>query len=83
MMGTLGWIGSILLAICGAPEAWKAHKTGKTELTWSFLLMWYLGEIFTFIPIIMDLGVSYLIFNYGLNIFFISVILKYKLSPRV
>lgn len=76
-METLGWIGGILLAWCGAPEALKAYRTKRTELTWTFLLMWWLGELLVLIPVL-QLGEGYLILNYSLNLIFTSVILYYK-----
>ena len=76
MISGLGWIGSVLLAICGAPEAYSAIKKGKTGLGWPFLAMWYLGEIFVFVPVLLEIDAPYLLLNYGLNILFITVIIK-------
>mgnify|MGYP006308188023 CR=1 FL=1 len=82
MLETLGWIGGVLLAVCGAPEAYRSFRRGKTDIGWSFLLMWYIGEIFTFIPVFLALGTGYLLLNYGLNILFITVLIWYKIFPR-
>lgn len=80
-METIGWIGSILLAFCGLPQAWESWKTKSSAgLTWGFLLMWGLGEIFTIIYIIPKWHWP-LIFNYTANIIFISIILYYKIRP--
>jgi hypothetical protein len=82
MLDILGWLGSVLLAICGIFEAIPAIIRGYTRLTLTFLLAWLFGEIFVLIPVLLKIKEPYLIFNYGLNIIFISVILKYKIFPR-
>ena len=81
-METIGWIGSILLAFCGLPQAIESYKTKNSNgLTWSFLIMWGVGEIFTIIYIIPKWHWP-LIFNYISNIIFISVIVYYKIKPK-
>ena len=79
-MKTLGWIGSILLALCAAPEAYIAYMTKDSHLSWTFLLMWYIGEIFIAIPVIFKIKEPFLILNYLLNILLISVIIFYKFT---
>jgi len=81
-METIGWIGSILLAFCGLPEAIVSIKQGRCNVSWGFLLMWYLGEIFTLAYIVSDVFSYPLILNYGLNLTFISTMIYYKLRPR-
>lgn len=81
-MEYIGWIGGILLAFCGLPQAWESVKSGHSRgLTWSFLIMWGVGEIFTIIYIIPKWHWP-LIFNYTANIIFISIIAYYKIKPR-
>lgn len=81
-MEMIGWIGSILLAFCGLPQAIESYKTKNSDgLTWGFLIMWGLGEIFTIIYIIPKWHWP-LIFNYTANIIFISIIVYYKIKPR-
>jgi uncharacterized protein with PQ loop repeat len=81
-MEYIGWIGSILLAFCGLPQAIESYKTKSSEgLTWSFLIMWGVGEIFTVIYIIPKWHWP-LIFNYTANIIFISIIVYYKINPK-
>ena len=81
-MEYIGWIGSILLAFCGLPQALESYKTKSSAgLTWSFLIMWGVGEIFTVIYIIPKWHWP-LTFNYTANIIFISVIVYYKIKPR-
>jgi uncharacterized protein with PQ loop repeat len=81
-METIGWIGSILLAFCGLPQAVESYKTKNSDgLTWGFLIMWGVGELFTIVYIIPKWHWP-LIFNYTANIIFISIILYYKIKPR-
>ena len=81
-MEYIGWIGSILLAFCGLPQAIESYKTKSSEgLTWSFLIMWGVGEIFTIIYILPKWHWP-LIFNYTANIIFIGIILYYKIKPK-
>jgi MtN3 and saliva related transmembrane protein len=81
-METIGWIGSVLLAFCGLPQAIESWRTKNSDgLTWSFLLMWGVGEIFTIIYILPKWHWP-LIFNYTANIIFISIILYYKIKPK-
>jgi uncharacterized protein with PQ loop repeat len=82
MMEYIGWIGSILLAFCGLPQAIESYKTKNSDgLTWGFLGMWGMGEIFTIIYILPKWHWP-LIFNYTANIIFISIILYYKIKPK-
>jgi uncharacterized protein with PQ loop repeat len=81
-MEYIGWIGSILLAFCGLPQAIESWKTKNSDgLTWGFLGMWGMGEIFTIIYIIPKWHWP-LIFNYTANIIFIASILYYKIKPK-
>ncbi len=51
----IGWLGATLFAICGLPQAIKTFKTKQADdLSWLFLLFWFLGEVFTFAYIIID-----------------------------
>jgi uncharacterized protein with PQ loop repeat len=81
-METIGWIGSILLAFCGLPQAIESYKTKSSEgLTWGFLFMWFMGEILTIIYILPQMVLP-LLFNYTANVIFLSVIIYYKLFPK-
>ena len=81
-METLGWIGSVLLAFCGLPQAIECIKTKSSEgLTWAFILMWAFGELFTFIYILPKMDLP-LMLNYSANIIFLIIILYYKINPK-
>jgi uncharacterized protein with PQ loop repeat len=80
-MEIIGWIGGILLAFCGLPQAIESYKTKSSDgLTWGFLIMWGVGELFTIVYIIPKWHWP-LIFNYTANIIFISIITYYKIRP--
>jgi uncharacterized protein with PQ loop repeat len=80
-MDTIGWIGSLLLAFCAVPQAWESYRTKSSAgLTWGFLILWFLGEIFIVAYVIPKLDWP-LIFNYTCNLFFASIILWYKIKP--
>ena len=80
-MENIGWIGSILLAFCGLPQAWESYKTKSSAgLTWGFLFMWFVGELCTFAYILPKMDLP-LMFNHGANIIFLIIIIYYKIRP--
>ncbi len=82
MLEALSWIGGLLLAVCGIPQAWKSYKEGhSTGISWAFLWMWFWGEVFVLIYVFPQY-LWPLILNYGLNIIIIGIILWYKFRPR-
>jgi uncharacterized protein with PQ loop repeat len=81
-MDNVGWLGSILLAFCGLPQAIESYKTKNSDgLTWGFVLMWFVGEICTFVYIIPKMDLP-LLFNYSANIMFLIIIIYYKINPK-
>ena len=81
-MDIIGWIGSILFAVCTIPQAIDSYKRGNSDgLTWAFLLMWFFGEILTLVYIIPKLDYP-LIFNYTSNLLCLLIILWFKIKPR-
>ena len=81
-MDNIGWIGSLLLALCGLPQAIESYKTKSSEgLTWGFILMWFIGELCTFAYIIPKMDFPLLV-NYSANIIFLIIIIYYKVNPR-
>lgn len=83
MIDIFGWVGAVLLAGCGIPQAilcWKqGHAKGIDSI---FLWMWFIGEILTFSYIIASSGGWPLILNYTANTFMVLLILRYKYFPR-
>ena len=82
-MEVIGWIGAILFALCGIPQAWKAYKDGHSDgLSWSFLLMWFGGEVLTIAYVLTKSDVAPLLLNYILNLVCLLTMLNYKIFPR-
>ena len=78
----IAWIGSILLAICAAPQAYASWRQGHSDgISWIFLCVWGLGEIHLALYSLYLAEVA-LFLNYASNIFFISIIARYKYKPR-
>ena len=76
------YLGSILLAICALPLAWRSIKDGHSNGVDGFFLgIWALGEIFTLSYVLYTWDLP-LILNYGLNLVFIGIVVYYKLKPR-
>jgi len=84
MNDAIGWLGAFLFAICALPQAVKTFKTKRAnDLSWLFLWLWFGGEIFTFIYIIIDdyreQSTHYPLYvNYVFNIFIIIYLLYAK-----
>ena len=81
-MTYIGWLGSVLFALCGLPQAIKSYKEKHSNgLAWGFLLMWFFGEVFTFAYVLPKMDYP-LLANYMVNFVFLAVIIFYKLFPR-
>ena len=78
MFDTVGWIGGVLLAFCGIPQAYKSWKEKSSEgLSWSFLLMWGFGEVFLLMYAVPKMLLP-VMFNLSINILTVLVIIYYK-----
>lgn len=77
-MEVIGWVGSIMLALCGLPQAIKSYRTKSSkDISIWFLILWLLGEVLTLVYVFPKLDWP-LIMNYSFNIGLICVILKYR-----
>jgi len=82
-MELIGWIGAVLFAVCGLPQAWQSIKDGHSKgLNWFFLLAWAGGEILTIVYVFPKADLP-LLSNYFVNMIFLVIMLYYKLFPRV
>lgn len=82
LLEIIGWIGSILLALCGLPQAIQSIRDGHSRgLNWGFLAAWTSGELLTVVYVFPKQDIP-LLFNYALNISFLLIMLKYKLFER-
>lgn len=79
-----GWIGSFLLAICAAPQAWLSIRQGHARgITAGLLWLWFFGELLTLIYIVAKPELDVPLFaNYAANIVLVSIVIKYKYVPR-
>ena len=84
MIEAIGWVGGILFAFCGLPQAYLSYKQGHSNGVANLLLiMWGLGEVLSLIYVLLKHGLDLpLTFNYLMNLFFIVVISYYKFFPR-
>ena len=77
-MEIVGWIGSILFAVCGIPQAVKSYKEKHSDgVSLSFILLWLFGEIFSLIYV-MGKDLPPILCNYVVNLVCIFIILRYK-----
>ncbi len=79
MMETIGFIGSILLAVCGIPEVVRTIKDNKCHLGWNFLLLWFGGELFMLTYVIPMKDIP-LLLNYVFNTLLVGVMVFYKIK---
>ena len=82
-MEFIGWLGGVLLAICGVPMAWQSFNEGHSDgVNMMFLQLWFWGEIFVLAYVLVQPELLYpLIANYAFNIVLIAVVLRYKIYP--
>lgn len=80
-LDAIGWIGSFCFAVCAIPQAWKCYQEKNGNgLSWPFILLWLVGEVFTFIYIWPKRDWP-LLFNYTVNLSALFVIIYYMLWP--
>lgn len=79
MIEIIGWIGCFCFAFCALPQVILCIKTKKADFSIAFLFLWLLGEICYIISVLTQLGLVYwLLINYVCNIFFVLIIIYYK-----
>ena len=81
-METIGYIGGLLLAICGLPETIRTIKDKRCHLGWPFLFMWFFGELLMGIYTL-ELWNGPLLFNYGFNILLVGIMVFYKIKTFI
>ena len=81
MFEAFGVLGSILLGASALPQAIESYRYKNSDgLTLGFVAMWWTGMLFMTIYIVPK-GDMILIANYVVNLFLVTVILRYKLWP--
>ena len=82
MMEILGWAGSILLALCAIPQAYKSFSEKETSgISISFLWMWFIGEWMAMVYVFFERFSLPLLLNYWSNIILITIIIWYYYFP--
>ncbi len=77
---TWGWLSAFCFSVCGLPQAIKSVKEKHSNgVSWGFLILWLLGELFATIYILPRKDLPLLV-NYFINAIFISIILYYKIK---
>lgn len=77
-----GWIGSACLSLCGLPLVITTIREGHCRgVDTYFILLWFLGEVLSLIYSL-DKDVLPLLFNYGFNIVFITIVIFYKITDQ-
>lgn len=82
MIENIGWLGGIMFALCGLPQAITSIKQGHSRgiSSW-FLFLWLSGEILMQIYVIGKHGMDLpLLVNYWFNTILILIIIKYKIK---
>jgi uncharacterized protein with PQ loop repeat len=75
-------IGSVLLAICGLPEAIIAYRTKNCTIGIVMLLMWFIGE-FCLVIFALQTKQYILLINYIANLIFVYIMIYYKVKSEV
>jgi uncharacterized protein with PQ loop repeat len=77
----IGILGSLLLAVCGLPQAIQSFKTKTSSgVNGAFLFMWGIGEILLLVYVLGTTKDPILLLNYMFNIILIGVIAYYKIK---
>ena len=83
MITTLGWAGSLLLALCAIPQAYKSFTEKRTVgISPAFLWMWLSGEMMASIYVFCEKYSLPLMLNYISNIILILIILWFCYFPK-
>lgn len=80
---SFGWIGTILITLCGIPMFWKAHSEGHARgySIWYLLMLW-VGLICMLIFSLGKFKGIIIVLNFAANLAAVSGVLYYKLRPR-
>jgi uncharacterized protein with PQ loop repeat len=84
MADFIGWVGSVAFAVCGLPQAWECFKNRSARgINPYFIGLWFIGEICYVVSVLMKFGwVHWMMFNYTVNIFSITVITFFIIMDR-
>jgi MtN3 and saliva related transmembrane protein len=77
-----GWLAALCFSISGLPQAIKSYRDKHSDgISWAFLILWLLGEIFATLYVLPRMDVPLLV-NYFVNGIFIAIIIYYKTKGK-
>lgn len=80
MLEMIGTLGATLLALCPIPQTIQTLRTKRADdISWSFLLMWFFGEVFIACYVALGSQDKILLFNYSVNLLCLMPILYIKI----
>jgi uncharacterized protein with PQ loop repeat len=83
MIESVGYIGGLLLALSGLPQALKSLREGRTgDISTALLWMWVVGEGFMFVYTAVKAPTVPLLLNFGANFVLVGLITWYYYFPR-
>jgi uncharacterized protein with PQ loop repeat len=82
-MEIIGWIGSMMLALCAVPQAIQSFRQKHSRGISSWMIgLWFAGEVLTAAYVLPKQDYP-LLLNYAVNIGCLVVIGWYKYRPKV
>jgi hypothetical protein len=82
VIGSLAWIGSVALAVCGAPLALSAWREGHAQGVDGWMVVfWLVGEAMLLPYLVIQAGVGPAVADAAVNLVFASIVAYYKLKP--
>ena len=84
MVEVIGWIASLLFALCGVPQAIACYRQGHAEgISKLFMWTWFVAEILMQDKVLSNHGWDMpLLVNYWFNTIVVGIILKYVYFPK-
>jgi uncharacterized protein with PQ loop repeat len=81
-METIAWTATVLLSLCGIPQAIKIIREGQADgISTGFIIMYLIGSLFNLIYVV-SLGELPLITGTAIGILCVSTYAYYKIFPR-
>ena len=83
IMQTIGWIGHLMFAFSGVPQAWLSYKQGHSRgISKGLITMWFGGEGIAIIYGFYSQVPVQLMTNYIVNFLCLLVIIRYYIWER-
>ena len=78
-MEILGWLGGIFLSICAFPQVIKVSREKNADgMSHLNLWLWFFGEVFMLLYVVLQQFSLPLLLNYSLNLVFVTIMIYYK-----